>query len=508
MLNPKKTPAADIPIGLWAHFRRQLPGYLVGFTFLAGYQYLQYSFDNQLDHAVDAAVGGRSHEALGIGGVLIAIAVVSFGARVLSRMLIFNGGRNAEYDLRRALLAQLHRLGQSFYSRMPTGDIMSRVTNDLSQVRLLLGFGVLNFFSTIFVLVSTLAVLLERSVKLTLASLSVLPFLVVVVLSFSKRMFVLQRENQDAMGKLSERVQSSISGVRVVRAFGLEKTEQAHFDVVNDLYLDKSLRLARLRGVMWPIMEAMSSMGVVVLLWYGGYLVLHDPSFDAGAFVAFFRALSRLTWPLISLGFMISVIERGRASFSRVREVLEAKPDIQGGKLSLPPGPLLLKVSDLSFSYGARQVLSGVSFELREGESLAIVGRTGSGKSTLAQLLARLQPTPRGAIHLNGVDVCDLPLETLRGAVGYAQQDPFLFSTTVGRNLGYALDDPDSSESENKIRVAASEAQIRDEVTALPEGFDTVVGERGVQLSGGQKQRVSLGRALVSEPLSWSWTTP
>jgi ATP-binding cassette, subfamily B, multidrug efflux pump len=252
--------------------------------------------------------------------------------------------------------------------------------------------------------------------------------------------------------------------------------------------------------VMWPIMEAMSSLSVVVLLWYGGYLVLHDPNFDAGAFVAFFRALSRLTWPLISLGFMISVIERGRASFSRVREVLEAKPDIQGGSLSLPPGPLVLQVNDLSFSYGARQVLAGISFELKAGESLAIVGRTGSGKSTLAQLLARLQPTPRGAIHLNGVDICDLPLETLRGAVGYAQQDPFLFSTTVGRNLGYALDDPDSSEAERQIRLAASEAQILDEVTALPDGFDTVVGERGVQLSGGQKQRVSLGRALASEP--------
>jgi len=383
---------------------------------------------------------------------------------------------------------------------MPTGDIMSRVTNDLTQVRLLLGFGVLSLFSTVFALVSSLAVLLERNVKLTFASLGVLPLLVIFIVSFSKRMFVLQRENQDAMGKLSERVQSSVSGVRVVRAFGLEQAEQVRFDVVNDVYLDKSLRLARLRGLMWPIMEAMSSLGMVVLLWYGGYLVLHDPTFDAGSFVAFFRALSRLTWPLVSLGFLISIIERGRASYSRVREVLEAKPEIAGGTEQLPPGPLHLQVQGLNFAYGPKQVLSNVSFELRSGQSLAIVGRTGSGKSTLAQLLARLQPTPRGAIKLNGVDVCDLPLESLRGAIGYAQQEPFLFSTTVGRNLGYVLDDPDSPEAEKLIRLAASEAQIQEEVSALPDGFDTVVGERGVQLSGGQKQRVSLGRALVSEP--------
>jgi ATP-binding cassette subfamily B multidrug efflux pump len=495
--------AADqIPVGLWAQFRRQSPGYIAGFLFLAVYQGLQYWFDTLLDRAVDRTVAGDGVGARQLGAMLIGIALVAFGARVFSRIAIFNGGRNAEYELRKAVLHHLHKLGPSFYSTTSTGDIMSRVTNDLGQVRLLLGFGVLNCVSTVFALASALAVTLERSVKLTFASLAALPFLVIVVVVFSKKMYVRQRENQDAMGTLSGRVQASIAGIRVVRSFGLEKHEAHQFELANQEYLQRSLLLARLRGVMWPIMQALSSVSVVVLLWYGGHLVLTDPSFDEGAFLAFFRALSRLTWPLISLGFMISVIQRGRASYSRVRELFDIKPDITDGTTPVPSGPLRLEVKDLSFAYpkSDRSVLSHVSFVLEPGKSLAVLGKTGSGKSTLGLLLGRLQNTPRGAVFLNGVDICDVPLAALRSTVGYAQQDPFLFSTTVGRNIGYSLDHPEHPDSLAAIEAAAKEAQIYDEVRALPDGFDTVVGERGVQLSGGQKQRVSLARSLVSRP--------
>jgi ATP-binding cassette subfamily B protein len=502
MFTAKKTAAELIPVGLWAQCLRQLPGYLVGLVLLAGYNYLQYLFDTELDHAVKTAVGHLPGNVTKLGLILVGIAMVSFFVRVLSRIAIFNGGRNAEYELRRALLHHLHKLGPSFYRRMATGDIMSRVTNDLTQVRLLLGFGVLNVFSTVFALASALAVMTQRSLPLTFASLSMLPVLMVVVWVFSRTMYHMQRDNQNALGQLSDRVQSSISGVRVVRSFGLEASELRQFDRVNDDYLSKALRLARVRGVMWPVMQGLSSVGVVILLWYGGHLVLTDPSFDEGSFIAFLRALSRLTWPLISLGFMISIVQRGRASYARVQEIFDSTPDIVSGRERLPESerPPRLELRHLSFSYGPNRVLDDVSFELPPSGSLAVVGRTGSGKSTLALLLARLHPTPRGAVFLDGVDVCDLPLEQLRDVIGYAQQDPFLFSTTMGRNVGYALDEPDSVEAQAVIVDAAREAQIDGEVRTLPDGYDTVVGERGVQLSGGQKQRTALARAFVSQP--------
>ncbi len=495
-----KTPPEKIPVRLWGQFRRQSPGYLAGLALLAAYQYLQYIFDNKLDSAVDAAVAGDGDLVTELGLVLVAVAIVSFGLRVLSRVAIFNGGRNAEYEIRRALLHHLQRLGPAFYGRMPTGDIMSRVTNDLGQVRLLLGFGVLNLFSTSFALVSALAVTLERSVKLTFASLAGLPLLMVVVLFFSRTMYKRQRDNQAALGRLSDRVQSSIAGVRVVRSFALEAAERERFEEGNRDYLEKSLRLARLRGVMFPVMQMFSSVGVIVLLWYGGHLVLTDPTFDAGSFLAFFRALARLTWPLISLGFLISVVQRGRAGYSRVKALFDTQPDIVDGDAALPAGPLELEVRHLSFSYPGKEVLHDVSFDLPPGGSLAIVGRTAAGKSTLALLLARLQNTPRGSVFLGGVDICDLALADVRRSVGYAQQDPFLFSTTVGRNVAYVLKEPDSEAARATVLAAADEAQIREEIATLPQGFDTVVGERGVQLSGGQKQRTSLARALVSEP--------
>jgi len=302
------------------------------------------------------------------------------------------------------------------------------------------------------------------------------------------------------LGKMSARVLSSVAGVRVIRSFALEPQEILAFEKTNQAYLDKSLSLARLRGALGPILTATISIGVLVVFWYGGLMMLRG-ELDAGGFLAFYRALGRLTWPLISLGFVIGLLQRGRAAFSRLTDIFSAVPDIADGNRALPAAAAgRLEVKQLSFSYNGHNVLDEVSFELPAGKSLAIVGRTGSGKSSLAVLLARLQPTPRGSVFLDGIDVCDLPLSTVRESVGYAQQNAFLFSTTVARNIGFSLDEPDEPESILKIEEAAREACIEQEVLDLPDGFDTVVGERGVQLSGGQKQRVALAAAFASEP--------
>jgi ATP-binding cassette, subfamily B, multidrug efflux pump len=500
MLSIPDTPADRIPIGLWPQFKRHSARYGAGLLLIALYQGCQYWFDTRLAIAIDHAFGGRNAAAMHLGFALIGVALAAVVIRIGSRIAVFNGGRIAEYELRRALLHRLLKLGPSFYQRMSTGDVMSRVTNDLVQVRMLLGFGVLNSINTMLAFASALAVMVQISGKLTMASLATMPVMFLAMSAFSRLIFARQRENQEAIGAMSGVVQSSIAGVRIVRSFGLEAGEAERFENANRRYLDVGLALARLRGVMFPVMQAITAFGTVVVLLYGGSLML-GKELTAGDFLAFNRALSRLTWPLVSVGFLVSLVQRGRASYSRLQEVFDAVPDTVDG--SLPDHAVAsgaLSVRGLSYRYGEHGVLDSVSFEVEPDRSLAIVGPTGSGKSTLAALLARLLPTPRGSVFLDGHDVCDLPLATVRRVIGYSQQSPFLFSTTVGRNVGYALAGPDAPGARDSVLRAAEEAQIRDEVEALPDGFDTVVGERGVQLSGGQKQRVALARALLSAP--------
>lgn len=493
-------PASDFPVTLRGQIERQTPRYLLGALLLCLYQGAQYWFDQTLRVGTDAALAGRKEEALRIGLFLALLSLGSFFVRVLSRVVIFNAGRTAEYELRSALLHRLQRLGSTFYQRISAGDIMSRVTNDLTQVRLLLGFGALNSVNTALGVVSALLVTLPISPKLTLAALAPLPLLLLVTRHFSSQLYSKQKDNQDALGQMSDLVQASISGARVVRSFHLEPSQEARFVETNEAYLEKSLALARLRGSLGPIMGAITSAGTLVVFWYGGLLLVRG-EITPGALLVFFRALGRLTWPLMALGFLIGLLQRGRAAYSRLEEIFAARPEIVDGPLA-PPERLEggLRVSGLSFSYGDRRVLSDVSFEVPAGTSLAIVGRTGSGKSTLARLLPRLEKTPKGAVFLDEVDITDLPLAVVRGAIGYAQQTPFLFSTTARRNVGLALEEVDSERALLTIREAAKRSFVLDELLALPDGLDTVVGERGVQLSGGQKQRVALAAAFVLGP--------
>ncbi|WP_437897207.1 ABC transporter ATP-binding protein [Sorangium sp. So ce124] len=495
-----KRDPSTYPVGLGAQFRSKLPLYLTGAALLAAQQFLMARRDFLVKDAVDAAVKAQSSEAAQAALVMLAVSVGAAIMRVFSRVTIFTAGRNVEYELRAILLARLHKLGPSFFRKMATGDIMSRATNDLTQVRLLLGFGLLNVVGSIFAFTSALYVMLHISKRLTLAALLTMPALMLVTRSFSSKLFARTRDNQEAIGAMSDRVLASLAGVRVVRSFALEASEMAAFTSTNQGYLEKSLALARLRGSMGPLMGAISSVGVLIVFWYGGRLVL-EQQMTRGDFVSFWLALLRLTWPMLALGFVAAIVQRGRAGYVRLKAIFEAIPEVVSGPM---PSPDVVRgaisVKDLTFSHGARKVVDGVSFEVEAGRSLAIVGRTGSGKSTIATLLARLMPTPRGAVLLDGVDICDLPLDTVRASIGYAQQDAFLFSTTVARNIGYSLDDPDSPAAFETIRAAAAEAEVLNEVLSLPDGFDTVVGERGVQLSGGQRQRVALARALVREP--------
>ena len=454
--------------------------------------------------AIDAVFGGAPDRVTGPAVTIFVLAVVAFVTRVSSRWFIFNAGRDAEYQLRALLLHRLHRLGTAFYRTMSAGEIMSRSTGDLQQVRLLLGFGILNVINVLLAFGSALQVMATISGKLTLVSFVMMPFMILITRQFSRAMFIRTRSNQETLGKLSEVLQTNLAGVRIVRSFALEKRERGRFDKANIAYLEASLSLARIRGLMGPLVGAASSLGVLAFFWYGSTLLqrgIDNGGITRGDFFAFWLAYGRMTWPMVALGFSISIVQRGRAGYERLKQIFDAVPEVTDGPLPEPKEVAgAIAVQGLSFAYGDHKVVDDVSFSVPAGRSIAIVGRTGSGKSTVAMLLARLLPTPAGAVRIDGADVCDLPLSAVRKAIGYAQQDAFLFSTTVSRNIGFCLDECDSDAALARIRDASREAQVLEEALGLPEQFDTVVGERGVQLSGGQKQRIALARALVREP--------
>jgi ATP-binding cassette subfamily B protein len=482
------------------YFRPYLRRLLVGLAAILAGVALGLAAPLLVGRAVDAFQSDASATALlRYAALLVGVTLARGAFNFAQRLVLVTLSRDIELDLRNDYFAHLERLPQSFYHERSTGDLMARATNDLQAVRMLCGPAIMYSTATFFTAAGSLFFMLSIHSRLTLLALAPMPLVAVATQFFGKRIHTLFQRVQEQFGGLTARVQENLAGLRVVRAYVREEWEQETFDSLNEAYVDRNRQLIAWSSAFHPLLQALVGMGFVAVLWYGGRLVVSE-AITIGEFVTFNFFLGRLVWPMIAVGWVVNLVQRGTASLERIRQVFETPPEIRDE----PPLACLVRVRgeieirNLTFTYrqDAPPALEDVELRLEAGRTAAVVGRTGAGKSTLLGLLPRLFDPPPGAVLLDGVDVRRIPLATLRRAIAVVSQETFLFSATVGENIAFGR--PESSSGE--VMEAARFAGLEEDLVALPDGLDTVVGERGINLSGGQKQRVALARALLLRP--------
>jgi ATP-binding cassette subfamily B protein len=452
-----------------------------------------------LRFAVDDLYRGVTAEKLGrYALMLFFISVFSGIFKFWMRQAVIGASRHIEYDLRNDVFAHFQSLPLQYFQQARTGELMSRATNDLSAVRMMLGPGFMYLVNTAVVALIALGFMVAISPRLTLYSLLPLPLVSFSVWFFGERIHRRFENIQARFAALSARVQENLAGVRVVRAFARERHETDAFRALNEQYLGDNLALIRTSGVFHPALGFLSGLAALLGLYLGGRDVVAG-RITLGQFVAFTVYLAMLNWPVFALGWVISLFQRGMASFRRILEILDVEPAITSPRPALRPGRALgeIEFRHLTFIYpgGAGPVLRDVSFTAPAGSVVGIVGRTGSGKSTLLALVPRVFDPPPGTVFVDGADVRGLDLDWLRSIIAYAPQDNFLFSATVSDNLAYGVAAGSPSEVERVARVT----RLDDEIRGFPQGYRTMVGERGITLSGGQKQRVTIARALMRD---------
>ena len=448
-------------------------------------------------------------------GLILAVTCVRAVFLFLMRRIIIGVSREIEYDVRNAFFARLQEMPLAYYQAHRTGDLMSRATNDLNAVRMMIGPAVMYSASTI--LVFAVAIILMWSIdgRLTLIALVPLPLVSISVKYFGSAIHHRFESIQSQLSDLSAVVQETLAGVRVVRAYNQEEYEVGRFSTANSEYVRRNRVLIRLQGMFYPSMTLFLGFGSLLVLWVGSREVIRG-RISLGEFVAFNSYLVMLSWPMIAFGWVTNMLQRGMASWKRMLEVLDSVPDISDKHVTAEgrSAPLAgaIEIRDLVFTYPGsdRPVLDHVSLRIERGQTVAFVGATGSGKSTLINLLPRLHEPPAGTVFLDGIDVREIPLAALRGAIGFVPQEPFLFSDTIAENIAFGVQPapprtggplpPDEADFARRLHEAASISRLDKDVEAFPKGYETTVGERGITLSGGQKQRTALARALMVDP--------
>jgi ATP-binding cassette subfamily B multidrug efflux pump len=459
---------------------------------------------------IRAAIDTLSHafglsRLLRFAALLVGLAAVKGLFQYWMRVIMIGISRDIEYDLRNDLFRHLVELSPDYYGRIRTGDIMARATNDLNAVRMMLGPGIMYWTETS--LTFLLAIVIMVTVDWRLAALAVLPAPLVslAVIFFGRAIHARFERIQAMFSDISSRVQENLAGVRMVRAFVQEQAELRHFEKLNRAYIAENIRLVRISGVFQPLLEALIGLTFLAVLWYGGGQVLAG-RISLGSFVMFNTYMGILVWPMIALGWVVNLMQRGGASLARINQIFQEKPSIAaplcGADLQVcagPPGPALrgeIEFRNVSVAYPSGRALDNVSLTIDAGATVAVVGHTGAGKSTLACLVPRLMDPTGGQVLLDGADLRDLSPAELRRHIGFVPQETFLFSATIAGNIAFGVE----SATEEEIRRAAELAGLAGDIESFPMGYETMVGERGITLSGGQKQRTAIARAILRNP--------
>jgi ATP-binding cassette subfamily B multidrug efflux pump len=468
----------------------------------------------------DLNTGLTRHKLLTYALIIVGLALAKGLFQFLTRWVLIGISRDIEFDLRNDLFAHLERLSHSYYQRNRTGDIMARATNDLNAVRMLLGPAIMYSANTLVFTAGALGFMLAISPKLTIFAFLPLPIASIVIQYFGRRIHERFERIQAMFSDISARAQENFSGARVIRAYVQEQAEIAAFENANQEYIRRSLCLVRLMGMLWPTLELMLGAAVVIVLWIGGRQVLLG-KMNMGAFVAFNTYMVQLTWPVIALGWVINIFQRGTASLVRIQEILTQQPEIadeatlalDGGATRVSPVHQVANADDssidiqgeiefrnLNFAYNGVEVLKDINLRIPAGSSLAIVGPTGSGKTTLVNLIPRIYDAAPGTVLIDGRPIRQFPLDPLRRHIGFVPQETFLFSDTIRENIAYGIAQENGEAQFDDIKAAAEAANIAQDIESFPEGYNTTVGERGITLSGGQKQRTAIARALLRGP--------
>ena len=415
------------------------------------------------------------------------------------RVILIGLSRDIEYDLRNDLFSHIITLSQDFYGKYRTGDIMARATNDLNAVRMMIGPGIMYSTETFFTALFLVAVMGFFDWRLTLFCLIPAPLVSIAVIVFGRKIHDRFEVIQKMFSDISSRVQENLSGVRVIRAYAQENAEIHKFEMLNQDYVAQNIRLARLSAFFMPMLQALIGFGFLIVLLGGGYqLLTHHISL--GSFVMFNTYMGMLIWPMIALGWVVNLMQRGTASWSRIMELMREKPSIKKreykGDQEHREVRGELRFDSVEVKYPAGYALKNITLEIPAGDTVAIVGHTGSGKSTLVSLIPRLIDPTQGAVFLDGVDLRDLDPEWLRRQIGFVPQETFLFSATLAENIAWGVDHA----SDDEIARAAELAGLAPDIASFPDGYGTIIGERGITLSGGQKQRVAIARAILRNP--------